>query len=71
MNKIRAGSSNPYPSLMMSNLAIESTLRLGQFPFIERVMSFRLVRTAIAIEKYRLSAGKLPASLDALVPEYL
>jgi hypothetical protein len=31
----------------------------------------RAVRTALAIERYRLKSGSLPVSLDVLVPDYL
>jgi hypothetical protein len=44
-------------------------------PIVELDLMFRarlrLVRTALALERYRLTTGKLPPGLEALVPQYL
>jgi len=55
---------------LMVNSILSSTGELGalhaRFPAI-----FDLARTALAVERYRLAAGRLPEALGQLVPQYL
>ena len=55
--------------------AVVKALVPGMDRIAERDLEFRthldLARVALAVERYRLATGALPAALDALVPQYL
>ena len=55
---------------VMVQMIAPATTRIGELD-LRRRAHVSLARTALAIERHRLAAGKIPERLDDLVPKYL
>jgi hypothetical protein len=55
---------------LLTRLLMPALLRTYQLE-MRHIADCRVARTALAVERYRLTQGKLPQALDELVPAYL
>lgn len=67
LNQARQGPKRPG---LLARILAPALLRIFQLD-IRRVADERVMRTALAIERYRLAEGGMPQALSDLVPTYL
>ena len=72
MDEMQVALSNPVAKYryLISARALPNYARAGSV-YVRHETQRRLTITAIALERFRLRAGKYPAELDALVPQFL